>query len=83
MKCKHKWIDMEDGTNDRFCVKCSQKAKQMAIALDAGIPGSINITVPITREMMTVQSYGRLHEVDKEQWKKEFYKKVHLGTWIE
>lgn len=27
-KCKHKWVDMEDGTLDKFCLKCSKKAKQ-------------------------------------------------------
>lgn len=26
MKCKHKWIDMEDGTNDQICVKCRKFA---------------------------------------------------------
>ena len=26
--CNHKWIDMEDGTFDKFCVRCSEKAKQ-------------------------------------------------------
>ncbi|AWC29269.1 hypothetical protein [Bacillus cytotoxicus] len=42
MKCQHKWIDMEDGTNDKFCVKCSQKAKQMQITLPISLPISIN-----------------------------------------
>lgn len=26
--CIHKWVDMEDGTLDKFCVRCSHKAKQ-------------------------------------------------------
>jgi DNA-directed RNA polymerase subunit RPC12/RpoP len=30
-KCEHKWIDMEDGTLDKFCVRCSKKAKQAVI----------------------------------------------------
>lgn len=31
-KCKHKWVDMEDGTLDKFCVRCSKKAKQAQIS---------------------------------------------------
>jgi hypothetical protein len=26
--CNHKWVDMEDGTFDKFCVRCSEKEKQ-------------------------------------------------------
>lgn len=31
MKCDHKYVDMEDGTMDKFCVRCSKKFKQAAI----------------------------------------------------
>lgn len=27
-KCNHKWVDMEDGSLDKFCVRCRLKAKQ-------------------------------------------------------
>jgi hypothetical protein len=33
--CNHKWIDMEDGSRDRFCVRCSKKAMQAVISLRA------------------------------------------------
>ena len=29
--CKHKWVDMEDGSLDKFCVRCSKKAMQAVI----------------------------------------------------
>lgn len=31
--CKHKWVDMEDGTIDRFCVKCLEFEKQTRIVV--------------------------------------------------
>lgn len=31
-QCDHKWIDMEDGTLDKFCVRCSSKKKQAVMA---------------------------------------------------
>lgn len=40
-KCNHKWIDMEDGSLDKFCVRCSKKAMQ-AVMLKPTINISIN-----------------------------------------
>ena len=40
-KCNHKWIDMEDGSLDKFCVRCSEKAKQ-AVMFQPTINISIN-----------------------------------------
>lgn len=37
-KCNHKWVDMEDGTLDKFCVRCSQKAKQAVMPIEINIP---------------------------------------------
>lgn len=79
MDCKHKWVDMEDGTNDRFCVKCSQKAKQMQISLPASISIRINASLPMAREKMTINSYGHLHEVYKDEWMREFNKERGFG----
>ncbi|WJE54315.1 hypothetical protein QRE66_08790 [Bacillus cereus] len=83
MECKHKWIDMEDGTNDQFCIKCSMKQKQAMMVSDIGLNLGVNIAVgirqPVARETMTVQSYGCLHEVDKEQWMKAFNKSLCIG----
>jgi hypothetical protein len=52
MKCDHKWVDMEDGTNDEFCVKCSRFAKQNQSQISASFEG------------ITIQEIAK--EVDKE-----------------
>lgn len=79
MECKHKWVDMEDGTKDRFCVKCSHKAKQMQVSLPVSIPISVSASLPIAREKMTINSYGHLNEVYKDEWMKEFNKARGFG----
>ncbi|AAT59996.1 MULTISPECIES: hypothetical protein [Bacillus cereus group] len=80
MECKHKWVDMEDGTNDKFCVKCSKKLKQMQIILPISLPISVNAALPMAREKMTINSYGHLHEVYKDEWEAEFYRKRGIGV---
>ncbi|MEK4636871.1 hypothetical protein NST14_11840 [Bacillus sp. FSL W8-0519] len=79
MECKHKWVDMEDGTNDKLCVKCSKKVKQMQITLPISLPISVNASLPMAREKMTINSYGRLQEVYKDEWEAEFYRKGGIG----
>lgn len=79
MKCQHKWIDMEDRTNDKFCVKCSEKVKQMQISLPISIPININAALPMAREKMTINPYGHLHEVYKDDWMREFNKERGFG----
>lgn len=32
-RCKHKWVDMEDGSLDQFCVRCSLKQMQSVMPL--------------------------------------------------
>lgn len=32
-KCKHKWVDMEDGSLDRICVRCRKFAMQAVMEL--------------------------------------------------
>lgn len=32
-KCKHKWVDMKDGSLDKFCVRCSKEAKQAVMSM--------------------------------------------------
>ena len=52
-KCKHKWGDMEDGTLDQFCVRCSLKqTRNMMMSLSAEI--STPIAMPVGREKMEV-----------------------------
>jgi hypothetical protein len=78
-KCNHKWVAMEDGSNDLFCVKCSKKAKQ-EINTNPGpilVPLTHSITVtlskPIKREtvndylsfIFAGESYLMLHKLDE------------------
>lgn len=51
-KCKHKWVDMEDGTFDKFCVRCRKFAMQAQLAMPASelsvetkIEGSISLSI--------------------------------------
>jgi hypothetical protein len=82
-KCKHKWELVRDGSFDLNCVLCNKKAKQAAmmptqIAEPITMPILAPIATPIMRETMTIQAYGNFFEVDKENYRKEFYKQVGL-----
>ncbi|HLR70992.1 MAG TPA: hypothetical protein VK085_06130 [Pseudogracilibacillus sp.] len=46
-KCNHKWVAMEDGTNDKLCIRCRKFAMQ-AVAV---IPNAININEAIENAM--------------------------------
>ena len=49
-KCEHKWIDMEDGSHDKFCVRCSKKAKQAVAYIPLPeIKVDINVIAPNIR----------------------------------
>ncbi|WP_257144257.1 hypothetical protein [Bacillus wiedmannii] len=79
-KCKHDWIDMKDGTTDQICTKCGLKQKQaVMIGVDMGNPVGLFSALPIAREKMTINSYGRLQEVYKDEWMKEFNKTRCFG----
>ena len=43
MKCNHKYVNMEDGTRDKFCVRCSKKAKQAALYINHEVDIKIDI----------------------------------------
>jgi hypothetical protein len=82
-KCKHKWEFVRDGTLDLICVKCNKKAKQAVmmptqIAEPSAMPIMAPIATPIMRETMTVQAYGNFFELDKENYRKDFYKQAGL-----
>jgi hypothetical protein len=55
--CEHNWVAMEDGTLDKFCLKCSYKAKQ-AVNITINIqPTDIN---QIAKELhKSIQNYHR------------------------
>ncbi|WP_242321232.1 hypothetical protein [Bacillus cereus group sp. BfR-BA-01312] len=61
-----------------FCDKCMKVAIEGA-ALPIGLPNSANASLPIAREKMTINSYGHLHEVYKDDWMREFNKERGFG----
>lgn len=63
-ECNHKWVDMEDGSRDKFCVRCGNKAKQAMM--------SMPITVTISCEPNIEQLVNALHEQIKRNNKINF-----------
>lgn len=55
-QCNHKWVDMEDGSLDKFCVRCSKKAKQAVMDMPLAQVATASITQPILKETMTLRS---------------------------
>ncbi|MFF2340408.1 hypothetical protein [Bacillus mycoides] len=60
-----------EGIDIDFCDKCMMLAIEGA-ALHMSVPNSL-------REKMTINSYGRLHEVYKDEWMREFNKERGFG----
>ncbi|MCM3111681.1 hypothetical protein [Lederbergia lenta] len=56
-KCNHKWIDLEDGTLDRFCVKCRKFAMQ-AMAMPSKIESTLPNGLPTASEKIEVPFYN-------------------------
>ncbi|OUA60370.1 hypothetical protein [Bacillus thuringiensis] len=77
--CNKETIDPNnEEINVDFCDKCMGAAIEDA-SLPISIPISINAALPMAREKMTVNSYGRLQEVYKDEWMKEFNKERGFG----
>ncbi|MES5957558.1 hypothetical protein QCI42_30135 [Bacillus fungorum] len=53
--------------------------KQMLIGIDMGSPVGSFSALPYARETMTINSYGHLHEVYKDDWMREFNKERGFG----
>lgn len=47
VRCKHKWVDLKDGTRDKFCSKCGKKAKQAVAYLPLGANSTSRPTQPL------------------------------------
>ncbi|MGI6436420.1 MAG: hypothetical protein ACOX0F_13925 [Syntrophomonadaceae bacterium] len=59
MKCKHKWIDADDGTRDKICTKCLKRAKQTVLYFDTQPilqPLTPNLSMPVLRETITINT---------------------------
>lgn len=85
-KCKHKWVDMEDGTLRKFCVRCARFAKQAQMAMSATAPIQAPNSQPIARETIEVPFYnGSEHTgitVYKDQLIKQINKEIGLTPTI-
>lgn len=84
--CDHKWVDMEDGSLDKFCVRCSQKAKQAVNYLptlmnDADGAISQSVAKPVLRETVRINMGGNLGSVDvyKDKLLEEINKSLRLA----
>lgn len=53
-KCNHKWVDMEDGSLRKFCVRCAKFALQAQMA----IPVKTDVAEKSARETMDVPFTG-------------------------
>jgi hypothetical protein len=82
-KCEHKWVDMENGSRDKFCVRCSNKAKQAVNYLPL-MPSIADIGVQpaILRETVTINMGGHLGSVDvyKDKILDEISKSLRLSS---
>jgi hypothetical protein len=74
---------MEDGTNDKFCVKCSKKAKQAMAALPLGQATAASLIQPMLRETIVINTgdsnLGKV-SVYKDEILREINKQLCIGT---
>lgn len=56
-----------------------KQGEQRLIGIDFGSPMGSFSALPVARERMTVQSYGRSHEAYKDEVRKELYKDMRIG----
>lgn len=80
-KCKHKWVAMEDGTLDKFCVRCRKFAMQAQLTMPAMADMTAPLTHPMARETMEVPFYNGEHiriTVDKERFLEEMRREQGL-----
>lgn len=56
-KCKHKWVDIEDGTLDQICVRC-RKFQMRNIIEPLSVDASMPLSMQLGRETMEVPFYN-------------------------
>lgn len=80
-KCSHKWVDMEDGSLDKFCVRCRKFAMQAQMSMPAQSDTLQPASISARRETMEVPLYtGSDHigiTVDKENYLKDLNKRIY------
>lgn len=75
-KCKHKWVDMEDGTIDKFCVRCRKFAMQ-AVMKSASASATVNASSPMVRETIEVPFYTGSEHVRINVYKDDLLKQMN------
>lgn len=54
-KCNHKWVVMEDGTNDKFCVRCRKFVMQAVATFNDHLNMGVDFGSPLSdRTVFTV-----------------------------
>lgn len=56
-KCKHKWVDMEDGTLDQFCVRC-RKFQMRAVLNPLGVELESEMSISMGLETIEMPFYN-------------------------
>lgn len=61
MKCDHKFVDMEDGSRDKFCVRCGNRfAQAFAQIPTPEISVQVNLPDPSKNMMMPMSQMGAI-----------------------
>ncbi len=82
MKCKHKWVDMEDGTLDQICVKC-RKFQMRAVLNPLSISHTINNTLPMLRETIEIPFYNGSENTRITVYKDDLLKQINKEIGID
>ncbi|WP_381482234.1 hypothetical protein [Sporosarcina contaminans] len=76
-KCQHKWVIMEDGSLDKFCVRCRRYAKQAQLAMPATVSASVSASQPILRETIEVPFYNGSEHTRMTVYKDDLIKQIN------
>lgn len=75
-KCKHKYVDMEDGSLRKFCVRCSKFAAQAQLMLPASLDAAVTAALPAGREKVEVPFYNGSEHTRIEVFKDDLMKRM-------
>lgn len=75
-KCKHKWVDIEDGSLDQFCVRCRKFQMQNIMEL-ASVDASSSLSVPLGRETIEVPFYNGSEHTRMTVYKDDLIKQMN------
>lgn len=76
-RCKHKWVNMEDGTLDKFCVRCRKFAKQAQMSMPVTMPTGLTASMPMGREKIEVPFYNGSEHTRIEVYKDDLIKQMN------